>query len=97
MATVDLTMNRARAFLREMSERARGPSTKRTEAAAAAGPSTSSRPRRSSHSEQTSARAAGAVRKTIWGSPAGKKRLAPRLVKLIPGHKTYVEPFAGSG
>jgi site-specific DNA-adenine methylase len=38
-----------------------------------------------------------AVEKTIWGSPAGKKHLAPRLVKLIPPHKTYVEPFAGSG
>ena len=37
------------------------------------------------------------IEKTIWGSPAGKKRLAPRLVKLIPTHKTYVEPFAGSG
>jgi site-specific DNA-adenine methylase len=37
------------------------------------------------------------VEKTIWGSPAGKKHLAPRLVKLIPPHKTYVEPFAGSG
>lgn len=36
------------------------------------------------------------VEKTIWGSPAGKKHLAPRLVKLIPPHKTYVEPFAGS-
>jgi site-specific DNA-adenine methylase len=36
------------------------------------------------------------VEKTIWGSPAGKKRLAARLVKLIPSHKTYVEPFAGS-
>ena len=36
------------------------------------------------------------VEKTIWGSPAGKKRLAARLVKLIPPHKTYVEPFAGS-
>jgi site-specific DNA-adenine methylase len=35
--------------------------------------------------------------KTIWGSPAGKKRLSGRLVKLIPPHKTYVEPFAGSG
>jgi site-specific DNA-adenine methylase len=37
------------------------------------------------------------VEKTIWGSPAGKKHLAPRLVKLIPPHRTYVEPFAGSG
>jgi site-specific DNA-adenine methylase len=36
------------------------------------------------------------VEKTIWGSPAGKKRLAVRLVKMIPPHKTYVEPFAGS-
>jgi site-specific DNA-adenine methylase len=38
-----------------------------------------------------------AIEKTIWGSPAGKKHLAPRLVKLIPPHTTYVEPFAGSG
>ncbi len=37
-----------------------------------------------------------AIEKTIWGSPAGKKRLAARLVKLIPPHKSYVEPFAGS-
>lgn len=36
------------------------------------------------------------VEKTIWGSPAGKKRLAPRLVKLLPTHRVYVEPFAGS-
>ena len=36
------------------------------------------------------------VYKTIWGSPAGKKRLAPRLAALLPAHKTYVEPFAGS-
>lgn|GEM_PF-6799104 len=39
----------------------------------------------------------GDVEKTIWGSPAGKKRLAPRLVKMMPPHKVYVEPFAGSG
>ena len=37
------------------------------------------------------------VEKTIWGSPAGKKRLADRLVAMLPAHKTYVEPFAGSG
>ncbi|QRK08554.1 DNA adenine methylase [Archangium violaceum] len=36
------------------------------------------------------------VEKTIWGSPAGKKRLADRLVAMLPAHKTYVEPFAGS-
>jgi DNA adenine methylase len=36
------------------------------------------------------------VHKTIWGSPAGKKRLAERLAGLLPAHKTYVEPFAGS-
>ena len=34
--------------------------------------------------------------KTIWGSPAGKKRLAERLASLLPAHDTYVEPFAGS-
>lgn len=39
---------------------------------------------------------AASVEKTVWGSPAGKKRLAARLVKLIPPHKVYVEPFAGS-
>ena len=39
---------------------------------------------------------AAPLEKTIWGSPAGKKRLAARLVKLIPPHKVYVEPFAGS-
>jgi site-specific DNA-adenine methylase len=37
-----------------------------------------------------------AINKTIWGSPAGKKRLADRLAALLPAHKTYVEPFAGS-
>ena len=36
------------------------------------------------------------VEKTIWGSPAGKKRLAKRLAAMLPAHKTYVEPFAGS-
>jgi DNA adenine methylase len=37
------------------------------------------------------------LEKTIWGSPAGKKRLAKRLAAMLPAHKTYVEPFAGSG
>lgn len=37
-----------------------------------------------------------ALEKTLWGSPAGKKRIAARLVALLPAHKTYVEPFAGS-
>ena len=36
------------------------------------------------------------VEKTIWGSPAGKKRIAARLVGMLPPHQTYVEPFAGS-
>ncbi len=40
--------------------------------------------------------AAQPVEKTIWGSPAGKKRIADRLVGMLPAHKTYVEPFAGS-
>jgi site-specific DNA-adenine methylase len=51
------------------------------------------------HVSPASAKAAPAradVEKTIWGSPAGKKRIAGRLVKLITPHKTYVEPFAGS-
>ena len=37
-----------------------------------------------------------AVSKTIWGSPAGKKKIAERLAAMLPIHKTYVEPFAGS-
>ena len=36
------------------------------------------------------------LEKTFWGSPAGKKRIADRLAKLLPSHRTYVEPFAGS-
>ncbi len=36
------------------------------------------------------------IQKTMWGSPAGKKRIADRLAKLLPAHTTYVEPFAGS-
>jgi DNA adenine methylase len=37
------------------------------------------------------------VAKTIWSSPAGKKRLSKRLVAMLPAHTTYVEPFVGSG
>ena len=33
---------------------------------------------------------------TIWGSPAGKKGTADRSAKMLPAHRTYVEPFAGS-
>ena len=33
------------------------------------------------------------VEKTIWASPAGKKRLANRLAAMLPAHRTYVEPF----
>jgi len=33
--------------------------------------------------------------KQAFGSPAGKSYLAPRIVEMIPPHKTYVEPFAG--
>lgn len=36
------------------------------------------------------------VEKTLWSSPAGKKRIANRLAGLLPDHTTYVEPFAGS-
>ena len=39
---------------------------------------------------------AAGVEKTLWGSPAGKKRLAKRLVAMLPPHTTYVEPFCGS-
>ena len=42
------------------------------------------------------ARGVAPLCKTIWGSPAGKKRIADRLVAMLPAHKTYVEPFAGS-
>lgn len=38
-----------------------------------------------------------AVEKTIFASPAGKKRVADTMVKLMPAHKAYVEPFIGSG
>lgn len=36
------------------------------------------------------------IRKTMWSSPAGKTKIADRIVKLFPAHKTYVEAFAGS-
>jgi DNA adenine methylase len=36
------------------------------------------------------------IEKTMWGSPAGKKRLAKRLAAMLPVHKAYTEPFAGS-
>ena len=34
--------------------------------------------------------------RSLWASPAGKYRITPRLAALLPEHKTYVEPFAGS-
>src|SRR5688500_16346938 len=36
------------------------------------------------------------VEKTIGSSPAGKKRLAKRRARMLPDHRVYVEPFAGS-
>ena len=30
-----------------------------------------------------------------FGSSGGKSVLAPRIVKMMPPHRTYVEPFAG--
>ena len=42
------------------------------------------------------ATARGPIAKTIFASPAGKKRLAKRLVAMLPEHTTFVEPFAGS-
>ena len=34
-------------------------------------------------------------RLALWGSTAGKTRLAKRVLPMIPEHSTYVEPFAG--
>jgi DNA adenine methylase len=34
-------------------------------------------------------------RLALWGSTAGKSRVAKRVVPMIPEHETYVEPFAG--
>lgn len=31
-----------------------------------------------------------------YSSPAGKMRMAKSMIEIIPDHKTYVEPFAGS-
>lgn len=33
----------------------------------------------------------------VLNYPGSKWRLAPKLVKLIPAHHSYVEPFFGSG
>jgi len=35
--------------------------------------------------------------KQAFGSTGGKSYLAPKIVKMIPEHKTYVEPFTGGG
>jgi len=48
------------------------------------------------HARAVLSRVALPVEKTLFASPAGKKRLAKRLVALLPAHSTYVEPFAGS-
>ena len=32
-----------------------------------------------------------------FGSPAGKTNLAERIIRLIPEHRVYVEPFIGGG
>jgi site-specific DNA-adenine methylase len=37
------------------------------------------------------------VEKGLFGYPAGKSASAKRIVAMIPPHKTYVEPFVGSG
>ena len=34
--------------------------------------------------------------KALFGRPGGKKTLLKRLLALIPKHRIYVEPFAGS-
>ena len=34
-------------------------------------------------------------RLALWGSTAGKTKVAKRVIGMIPEHKTYVEPFAG--
>ena len=37
------------------------------------------------------------VQKFIWSSPAGKKRIADQIVKMLPPHRVYVDAFVGSG
>ena len=41
------------------------------------------------------ARPAEPVEKSLWGSPAGKRHLADRIVRAMPPHRVYVEAFAG--
>ena len=48
------------------------------------------------HARSVLAASEAELEKTIWSSPAGKKRLSNRLAAMLPAHKTYVEPFAGS-
>lgn len=36
------------------------------------------------------------VEKYLFGYPAGKAKMANKLLPLIPEHKVYIEPFAGS-
>ena len=36
------------------------------------------------------------VGRFVWPHTGAQKRLADRLVALLPAHKTFVEPFAGS-
>ena len=35
--------------------------------------------------------------KSFLNYPGAKWRLAPEIVKIIPEHRTYLEPFFGSG
>jgi site-specific DNA-adenine methylase len=95
MAAVDDAMKRARAFLHDLSPRRRGETSKR--ASVPHDPPADPRQLVLPHVKIAAAPGTHTIRKTIWSSPAGKKHLAPRLVKLIPPHRTYVEPFAGSG
>ncbi len=97
MRPVEDVLTRARAFI----ALARGDRSGKTEKARRASPTDR---RCSTNAEAIGPQlvlpdivpSAAPLEKTIWGSPAGKKRLAARLVKLIPPHQVYVEPFAGS-